>query len=85
MIEFLNRKQALALPGTQEALRIMFPCRVYWGSHGCHKIRNHKGRHACDPCRCKPFHCRLWSLRWFGCVERYPYYGRKTTFYGEDS
>ncbi|MGW7001400.1 hypothetical protein ACWGCW_00885 [Streptomyces sp. NPDC054933] len=30
------------------------PCRVYWGSHGCHKQRGHLGLHwcsnGCAPC-----------------------------------
>ncbi len=23
------------------------PCRVYWGSHGCDKVRGHGGEHIC--------------------------------------
>lgn len=30
---------------------------VYWGTHGCHKNKEHKGA-----CRC---HCKIWlSLNW---------------------
>jgi hypothetical protein len=26
------------------------PCRVYWGSHGCAKVRGHGGEHICQGC-----------------------------------
>jgi hypothetical protein len=26
------------------------PCRVYWGSHGCDKVRGHGGEHICTGC-----------------------------------
>jgi len=74
-------------------------CRIYWGSHGCHRRRLHRGHHNCDPCGHHPWwlHAVLyWSAHLFkrsglidhwqgGCVERWPYYGRKTRFYGEDA
>jgi hypothetical protein len=61
-------------------------CRVYWGSHGCHKKRGHRGHHWCN---CTP---RWWKIlppglrRWRGALEvgLYPYYGKATNFYGED-
>ena len=44
-------------------------CRVYWGSHGCHRERHHRGGHVCGR----------------SCDYAKPYYGRWTSFYGEDA
>lgn len=54
-------------------------CRVYWGSHGCHKPRGHEGPCWCDCCECEN-HPDDDS----GCVAGPPWYGPRTTFYGED-
>jgi hypothetical protein len=63
-------------------------CDVNWGSHGCHRRRRHRGHHACDPCHGHPWwlHAALtWLRQDGGCVERWPYYGRGTRFYGDDA
>lgn len=87
-VRWLPRWIAWRWVPTSESDRPLKPaklgCRVYWGSHGCHKRRGHVGRrHRCD---CTP--------RWFRFVPRrfrgghvgvYPYYGEHTNFYGEDS
>jgi hypothetical protein len=74
-------------------------CDVNWGSHGCHRRHLHRGHHHCDPCHHHPWwlHAVLyWSAHlfrrsrlidewWGGCVERWPYYGGCTRFYGNDA
>jgi hypothetical protein len=74
-------------------------CDIYWGSHGCHRTPGHRGHHHCDPCSHHPrwLHAVLyWSAHlfrrsdlvdrwWGGCVERWPYYGHHTRFYGDDA
>ncbi len=69
-------------------------CDVNWGSHGCGRKRGHARilGHRCDPCEGHPWwlHALAYWLghftgHWGGCVERWPYYGRKTRFYGEDA
>lgn len=67
-------------------------CRVYWGSHGCHRPRGHRGGHRCDCCRFPRLHTladRLGlhtvRLTFTGCVGAPTYYGRRTHFYGEDA
>jgi len=64
-------------------------CAVFWGSHGCGRRRGHRGHHRCGPCRRHPWWAHA-VLHWLGhgngCVERWPYYGRRrTVFYGEDA
>jgi hypothetical protein len=63
------------------------PCRVYWGSHGCHLERGHL-----EPCRCNCCDCtnhpdpdpdNPGSAP--SCVAGPPYYGPCTRFYGEDA
>lgn len=56
-------------------------CRVYWGSHGCTLERGHEGTHKCTCCECKVHAERAED----GCVGAWPYYGKSTKFYGEDS
>jgi hypothetical protein len=61
-------------------------CSVYWGSHGCHKKRYHRfNRHSCDRCAWGPLHYlgKILHLHPY-CVERWPYYGKLTYFYGDD-
>jgi hypothetical protein len=66
----------------------MDTCRVYWGTHGCYRPRGHRGGHVCD---CSPWivrrvlHRLLPWHRWRGHVGARPYYGRNTSFYGEDA
>jgi hypothetical protein len=57
------------------------PCRVYWGSHGCHLERGHP---ADVPCRCD-CECVIHPDPDSGCVCAWPYYGPDTNFYGEDA
>lgn len=59
-----------------------FPCRVYWGSHGCRHAGGHLPGvpHECDCCTCAS-HPDPDS----GCVAKPPYYGAETRFYGEDA
>jgi hypothetical protein len=52
-------------------------CRVYWGSHGCDKLRGHAGPHICASCY-DPKETK-------GYVGAPPYYGPETRFYGEDA
>lgn len=75
------------------------PCDVNWGSHGCDLERGHKRGHVCDPCTHHPWwlHAVLYRAAhllkrsgrigywWGGCVERWPWYGKSTRFYGEDA
>jgi hypothetical protein len=52
-------------------------CRVYWGSHGCDRWRDHEGPHICFSC---------WDeVDQDGYVGAPPYYGPDTRFYGEDA
>lgn len=61
-------------------------CRVYWGSHGCHKERGHKGGCECDCCDCGEHHPYPdWPDEDVLCVAKAPYYGPGTRFYGEDA
>lgn len=60
------------------------PCRVYWGSHGCHLERGHEGHHMCDCCDCE-VHTGEPDEDNITCVATFPYYGPDTYFYGEDS
>lgn len=63
-----------------------FPdCRVYWGSHGCKLERYHSGYHECDCCTCIGGHRDEPDEDNIVCVAKYPYYGVKTQFYGEDA
>jgi hypothetical protein len=63
------------------------PCRVYWGSHGCHLERGHDPDCECDCCECENHPdpdpdnpgCAP------SCVAKAPYYGPETRFYGEDA
>lgn len=32
----------------RRALKRKGMCRVFWGSHGCHKQRGHRGLHVCS-------------------------------------
>lgn len=56
-------------------------CKVYWGSHGCDLPKGHEGHHRCDCCECEDHATKPEA----GCVGSFPYYGPKTTFYGEDA
>jgi hypothetical protein len=38
-------------------------CRVYWGSHGCARLRGHDGEHVCD-CGALPYEGA--ATRFFG-------------------
>lgn len=55
-------------------------CEVYWGSHGCHKPKNHPKEipHECNCCECEGPECDP------ACVAKTPYYGPDTRFYGDD-
>ena len=96
MTEMVTWQASFGGPPPREPL-----CDVNWGSHGCHRKRGHRKwlGHACDPCEHHPWwlHALLYRAShlfrrsslidrwWGGCVERRPYYGRKTRFYGEDA
>lgn len=56
-------------------------CRVFWGSHGCHRPRGHPPEvsHSCDCCECPGEACEP------SCVAKPPWYGPETKFYGEDA
>jgi hypothetical protein len=62
-------------------------CRVYWGSHGCHLRRGHKGDHWCNCCECvshpDPDPDNPGNAP--SCVAGPPYYGQKTRYYGDDA
>lgn len=63
-------------------------CRVYWGSHGCHRPRGHDPAvpHECDCCDCGEHHPYPgWPDTGVRCVARAPYYGPDTRFYGEEA
>jgi hypothetical protein len=52
--------------------RLHRTCRVFWGTHGCRKLRGHTGLHQCV-CHESPYHSIMTSeglLYW--------------SFYGED-
>jgi hypothetical protein len=57
-------------------------CRVYWGSHGCDLERGHPGGRKAHDCGCCD--CEHHPDKDSGCVGRYPFYGWRTRFYGED-
>ena len=54
-------------------------CRTYWGTHGCDLTRGHDGDHFCGCCTCAS-HPDPDS----GCVGAAPFYGPRTSFFGED-
>ena len=54
-------------------------CRTYWGSHGCMLPRGHAGFCKCDCCSC------IDHKQGYDCVGSFPYYGKMTQMYGEDS
>lgn len=64
-------------------------CRVYWGSHGCHRPRGHDPELPCECCCCEceshpdPDPDNPNSEP--SCVAKPPYYGPDTHFYGEDA
>lgn len=63
-------------------------CRVYWGSHGCKLERGHDGPHLCDCADDEgvdPITREYIEDRQVVNVGAPPYYGPKTTFYGEDA
>jgi hypothetical protein len=64
--------------GTASTENITTPCRVYWGSHGCHLERGHDGHCRCE-CADLPPEPDVIN------VGTYPYYGDETLFYGEDA
>lgn len=55
-------------------------CRVYWGSHGCEKLRWHRGPHLCR-CAHDDYPADGSVIN----VGAPPYYGPDTYFYGEDA
>ena len=60
-------------------------CRVYWGSHGCHLQRGHKGHHECQCARDEYGNLEpKVDEEGVHNVGAWPYYGRMTRFYGED-
>ena len=67
--DLLSERDALAA-------RVPLKCRVYWGTHGCHRPRGHAGPHVCDDC--------FDPADNEGYVGSWPYYGPMTHFYGED-
>lgn len=58
------------------------PCRVYWGSHGCHLPRGH---HRLTPEFERYCRCECADDEEDGNVGGFPYYGNGTSFYGEDA
>jgi hypothetical protein len=68
------------VPAVKVPIPAVDTCRVYWGSHGCDRPRNHEGDCVCLDC----LYDELGNPEWAAYRGMPPYYGPETRFYGED-
>ncbi len=77
----------MARGAKRRRLLIEKPCRVYWGSHGCYKVRGHGGEHICEGCGPPPKITPGLAAYW-GCVPAHDGVADVTLdapiFFGED-